>query len=100
MSEQRPEKPPRKNGRPMNGNAGLRFGSQRGLFGWVLFIALAILLFMLLNKTSQQHSLIPVSDFESRLTDDKVRKLIVQSDDVLGEFRNPESIPGISTGPV
>jgi len=100
MSEQRPERPPRKNGRPMNGNAGLRFGSQRGLFGWVLFIALAILLFMLLNKTSQQHSLIPVSDFESRLMDDKVRKLTVQSDDVLGEFRNPESIPGIATGPV
>jgi cell division protease FtsH len=93
MSEQRPERPQRKNGRPTGPNNGLRFGSQRGLFGWVLFIALAVLLFMLLNKSSQTHQTIAVSDFESRLVGDQVKKAVIQSDDVVGEFRNPETIP-------
>ncbi|HEX8521641.1 MAG TPA: ATP-dependent zinc metalloprotease FtsH [Tepidisphaeraceae bacterium] len=94
MSEQRPERPQRKNGRQNNPNNGLRFGSQRGLFGWVLFIALAVLLFMLLNKSTNTHYSIPVSDFESRLVEDRVKKISVQNDDITGEFRNPETIPG------
>ena len=45
MAEQRPERPQRKGARPGGpANNGLRFG--RGLFGWVLFIGLAIMLFM------------------------------------------------------
>jgi len=96
MSEQRPERPQRKNGRPTNGNGGIRFGSQRGLFGWVLFIALAVLLFMLLNKTSNQYTQIPVSEFESRLVEDKVRKVVVQGDELTGEFRNAETIPSVT----
>jgi cell division protease FtsH len=97
MSEQRPERPQRKNGRQTNPNNGLRFGSQRGLFGWVLFIALAVLLFMLLNKSSNTHQSIAVSDFESRLVNDQVKKAVIQSDDVVGEFRNPETIPNATT---
>ena len=41
MAEQRPEKPARKLPRPNGGpNGGMRVG--RGLFGWVLFIGLAV----------------------------------------------------------
>ncbi|MEA2708125.1 MAG: cell division protease FtsH [Phycisphaerales bacterium] len=101
MSEQRPDRQGgnRKNGsgggsnggRPANGNSGLRFG--RGLFGWVLFVALAVMLFMLLNKSSTQYASIPLSEFYSRLKDDKVKTLTIESDKILGEFRTEEVIP-------
>jgi len=99
MSEQRPDRPGgnRKNGggggngsRQPNGNSGLRFG--RGLFGWVLFIALAVMLFMLLNKGSTQYASIPLSEFWSRLDQDRVKTLTIETDKILGEFRDEETI--------
>ena len=98
MSEQRPDRPGnRKNGggggnggRQPNGNSGLRFG--RGLFGWVLFIALAVMLFMLLNKGSTQYASIPISEFWSRLDQDRVKTLTIETDKILGEFRGEETI--------
>ncbi len=93
MAEQRPERPPRKNGRPNNPNNGLHFGSQRGLFGWVLFIALAVLLFMLLSRNSNTHASIPITEFRTRLAEGKVAKVSIQGDEVTGEFSNPEVIP-------
>src|SRR3954471_22172128 len=92
MSEQqRQDRPPRKNGRPQQpGNGGMRFG--RGLFGWVLFIALAVMLFMLLNKNQTQYSHIAFSDFMSRLEADKVAELTIEGDKVHGEFRGTETI--------
>src|SRR5438045_3912501 len=45
MSEQRQDRQPRKNGRPQPPNGGgMKFG--RGLFGWVLFIGLAVIFFI------------------------------------------------------
>src|SRR3954470_18182822 len=62
MAEQRPDRPQRKGARPGGpGNGGLRFG--RGLFGWVLFIGLAIMLFMLLSKQGGTYKTIPLSEF-------------------------------------
>ncbi|HZN65287.1 MAG TPA: ATP-dependent zinc metalloprotease FtsH, partial [Tepidisphaeraceae bacterium] len=61
MAEQRPDRPQRKGGRPGGPNGGLRFG--RGLFGWVLFIGLAIMLFMLLSKQGSHVKPIPLSEF-------------------------------------
>src|SRR5215203_4498672 len=98
MSEQRPDRPGnRKNGggsgnggRQPNGNSGLRFG--RGLFGWVLFIALAVMLFMLLNKGSTQYASIPLSEFTSRLDGDRVETLTIETDKILGQFRGEETI--------
>src|SRR5436190_24063271 len=92
MSEQRPDRQPRgKNGsRPPVGNGGLRFG--RGLFGWVLFVALAVMLFMLLNKSQTQYARIALSDFWSRLEGDKVATLTIEQDKVLGEFRELEPV--------
>src|SRR5687767_11184678 len=92
MSEQRPDRQGnRKNGgsgnggRQPNGNSGLRFG--RGLFGWVLFIALAVMLFMLLNKGSTQYASIPLSEFTTRLEQDRVETLTIETDKLLGQFR-------------
>src|SRR5688572_27631771 len=62
MAEQRPDRPQRKGGRPgAPGNGGLRFG--RGLFGWVLFIGLAVMLFMLLSRQGGTFKTIPFSEF-------------------------------------
>jgi MoxR-like ATPase len=98
MSEQRPDRSGnRKNGggsgnggRQPNGNSGLRFG--RGLFGWVLFIALAVMLFMLLNKGSTQYASIPLSEFTTRLQQDRVETLTIETDKLLGQFRGEETI--------
>src|SRR4051795_1084218 len=62
MAEQRPERPQRKGPRPGgSANGGLRFG--RGLFGWVLFIGLAIMLFMLLNAKASSTKNLAWSEF-------------------------------------
>ena len=69
MAEQRPERPNRKPGRNQPPSGGMRFG--RGLFGWVLFIGLAIMLFMLLNNMKgRQSTVISLSDFYKNLTQD------------------------------
>ena len=44
MSEPQPDRPPRKEGRGNPPNGPMRLG--RGMFGWVLFIGLAIMLFL------------------------------------------------------
>ena len=68
MSEQqRPERPPRKNGRPQPGpngaaGGGMRFG--RGLFGWVLFIGLAVMLFIVLQSNKKSAQDISMSELE------------------------------------
>ena len=62
MAEQRPERPQRKGSRPGGpANSGLRFG--RGLMGWVLFIGLAIMLFMLLNQGNRGAKNLAWSEF-------------------------------------
>ena len=62
MSDQRSEKSGnnRKNGRNSNANGGMRFG--RGVFGWVLFIGLAVMLFMLLSNQSQNYREVDLND--------------------------------------
>ena len=66
--------------------------NRNNWFGWVLFIALAIMLFMLLNKGSSQYALISVDEFASRLKSDRVQVVTVETDRLLGEFRQPEAI--------
>ena len=48
MTEQKPDRPQSKQRRTGMTKGGLPFG--RGLMGWVLFVALAIMLIILLNK--------------------------------------------------
>src|SRR5256885_9766773 len=98
MSEQRPDRSNRKNGgsgggRPGAGGAnggGLRFG--RGLFGWILFIALAVMLFMLLQKNQTQYAHITLSDFSKCLKADQVASVSIEADKLLGELREPQPI--------
>src|SRR6188472_3760857 len=70
MAEQRPERPPqRKGARPIANNGGMKFG--RGLVGWVLFVALAIMLFMLLRNQGRNYVTIPFSEFTARLAPER-----------------------------
>src|SRR2546426_3939769 len=91
MSEQRPDRPTKKPLRPApQGPGPMRFG--RGLFGWMLFIALAVMLFMFLRQQSVQTQNIDIGEFESRLAVDKVAKVIIQGDVITGEFSAPQAI--------
>jgi len=65
---------------------------NKSLFGWVLFIALAVMLFMLLNKGQSQYAGITIDEFESRLKSDRVRVVTVENDKLLGEFNTAETI--------
>jgi cell division protease FtsH len=84
MSEQNGEKPQRRGTRQPNGNGGMRFG--RGLFGWVLFIGLAVMLFLLISNKSKAYHPIDTSTFWSKLADGRVRTLTIEGDEVVGEF--------------
>ena len=65
---------------------------MKGLIGWFLFIALAVGLFMLLQKDHANYPVIALSDFTSRLELDKVRTVEVRSDELVGEFTRPEPV--------
>jgi len=69
MSEQKQERPPRKNGRPNSpngapGGGGMRFG--RGLFGLFLFIGLAVMLVIVLQKGNKGAQDVTMSELEAQ----------------------------------
>ena len=95
MAEKGPERPNRKNGRSQPPNGGMRFG--RGLLGWVLFIGLAIMLFVLLQQKNNVHTLIPLSEFHTLLQDSKVQVVRIDGDELIGELVEPQVVPGASS---
>jgi cell division protease FtsH len=90
MAEQRPERPIRKPNRPgmpggpngPNGNGSMRF--SRGIFGWMLFIALAMLLVFLLNMKNKQYTRIGEGEFFKHIQD--VKTVEIGQDEMNGEF--------------
>ncbi len=89
MADQKPEKSGRKPGRPTP-NGGMRFG--RGLFGWVLLIGLAIMLFLLIKGRGPTRTEIDYSDFRHRLERGDVVKLVIEGNEGHGEMREPEGV--------
>ncbi|CAN5605027.1 ATP-dependent zinc metalloprotease FtsH [soil metagenome] len=90
MSEpQRPERPNRKNGRPPA--PGVRFG--RGIFGWVLFILLAVMLFALVQGKNRQTEKLDWSVFYTQLKTNQVRELTIEGDELTGELREKYNSP-------
>jgi cell division protease FtsH len=59
-----------------------RFG--RGLFGWVLFIGLAIMLFMLLSKQGGTYKTLPLSEFMVRLEANQIGSVRIEGDEITG----------------
>src|SRR5262245_23565024 len=96
MSDPRPEKNGnKKNGRPPggagNGGGGMRFG--RGVFGWVLFIGLAVMLFVFLQKGSRNYTTIDLSLFWNELNNGKIKEVTIEADEVYGEFKSKLAVP-------
>jgi len=86
MTEQKPERPPRKDGRPP-GSGGMYF--SRGLVGWFIFGVLCISLFYLLNKETRPYTTLNLSDVVGQLKNGNVRVISMETDQIKGEFINP-----------
>jgi cell division protease FtsH len=92
MAEQRPERPARKPQRPSNdkggaggaGGNGMRFG--KGLFGWVLFIILAIMLIFLVKNQQANKITVAYSEFFKQLRADNVQNVTIEGSEASGEF--------------
>src|SRR3954471_21266980 len=90
MSEQKPERPARKNGRPQSpngapgGGGGMRFG--RGLFGWFLFIGLAVMLFIVLQSKNKSAQDVSMSELEQQANAGNVTEFVIDGETVKGTF--------------
>jgi hypothetical protein len=71
---------------PLNYGYGQPKKRRWGLFGWVLFIFLAITLVMLLKNTHPAFQKIPLSDFYSELLAGNVAQVTIDGDDLTGEI--------------
>src|SRR3984957_12530433 len=97
MSDQRPERPQRKNNRNNGLNSGgMRFG--RGLFGWVVFIGLLALGFMLYQSNTRRYTDIPLSQFRTELLAKEIKTLDIEGDDITGEYLKPPIVAGAPKG--
>ncbi len=93
MSEQKGERPSRRNSnRTTTNGGGMRF--SRGLFGWFLFLALCAALFLLLNNRGGQYITLNYGDVLHELESKNVKLLSMENDQIKGEFRQPVTYPG------
>jgi ATP-dependent Zn protease len=65
---------------------------MKHLFGWIVFIAVAVMLFMLLQNPKIQYPTISLSDFRHQLEADRVRNVVIENDQLLGEFAEPQTL--------
>jgi cell division protease FtsH len=66
----------------------------RGVFGWVLLIALLILVIMFLQNARHNYLPVSISDFESYLKQNEVKTLVIDGDEISGEFKAAEAVAG------
>jgi hypothetical protein len=90
MSEQQPDKPQPKSRRSAVAKPGLPFG--RGLFGWVLLVALLILVIIFLSEKKGTFTQVQLTDVLPRLEKDKVETMTIGADDLSGKFRDVQDI--------
>src|SRR4051812_20441394 len=98
MADQRPERPNRKSSRQspnQSGGTGKRLG--KGLFGWVLFIGLVMMLIVLVKNQQTNKTSVAYSDFFRELKKDNVQNVTIEGSEANGEFVH--EITG-ETGPV
>src|SRR5262245_14781410 len=91
MPEQRPDRQPRKKGRP-TAPPGMKFG--RGIFGWAVFIGLVAMLFVLLKTSQGGTSDVRWTDFEEQLVATTVREMKLDADAIDGEFNTAPAATG------
>jgi cell division protease FtsH len=72
----------------------MKFG--RGIFGWVLFIGLAIMLFVLLKNQQVGTMDMSWSDLKEKLANSSIKSLKIESDQISGEFNTPQASGGMT----
>ena len=114
MAEQRPDRPVRRNNRtggPNGGggggnnngggtnggpnNGGMRFG--RGVLGWVVFIALALLIVYMVTQSRKPYTHIGESDFWKSIA--QVQSMEIDTDEINGTFLKPLNLPDVNYNP-
>src|SRR5688500_5737719 len=87
MSQSAPHIPPYYNSAPPAALPPRRsFGS---LFGWVLFLGLSVILFLLMSRrgtVAPRAAAIPLSEFAERLENNEIRSVVVTHSEIRGEF--------------
>src|SRR5262245_54090958 len=56
----------------------------KSVFGWVLFIALAVMFFMLIRQRDQARAQISLNEFEALLQESKVARITIYEDSIRG----------------
>ncbi|HSH96527.1 MAG TPA: ATP-dependent metallopeptidase FtsH/Yme1/Tma family protein, partial [Roseimicrobium sp.] len=96
MADPKQDKNPRKNGRLTPNGGGLKFG--RGLFGWMLFVGLAIMFFMLMRQGRTTQNKIVYMEFINQLTNNNVVAVVIDGNEATGSLNDPKKVPGIAPG--
>jgi hypothetical protein len=65
---------------------------RRGLFWWIFFIALAVILFVLLQKDDRAYQKITLDSFVEQLEAGHIHDLTVFEDEVTGSFREEQPV--------
>jgi len=69
----------------------------RGVFGWVLFIGLAVMLFVLLKTSQANVADISLDNFEQQLLSNNVSSVRLDADELTGFFVTPpRGLPGMT----
>jgi cell division protease FtsH len=63
----------------------MKFG--RGVFSWVLFIGIALMIFMMFNNNQRRAVAVDWSEFYTALKEDRIQSLTIEGDEINGEFR-------------
>jgi ATP-dependent Zn protease len=61
----------------------------KGIVGWVMFIGLIVLLFVVLRREQGPAYHLPLSEFSRELNSGNVRTVSIESDELIGDFVNP-----------
>ena len=99
MAEQRPDRTPRKNGRPTTPGAGPNGGGLklgRGLFGWILFIVFAVMLFIFFNNKGRGNVNVDISELKQQFMNKNVEVITLDGEILSGKFRKAVTASGIS----
>ena len=71
---------------------------SRSLFGWILFIGLAVMLFFVLKTQDRVYKSIPLSEFIDRLEDKQIGWIRLEENEISGRFLRPQTLADGSTG--
>jgi cell division protease FtsH len=86
MSEERPDRPNRRNNRgPGMNPGGMRF--SRGLFWWVVGIGMAAMMFMFIQNTRDKYAEVSLSQFQDDLKAGKIAHIDIEGDEIDGEYK-------------